>query len=207
MWPKTGRPVSATSGAALNRESRLFRRFSGADQLQSLSHDYLQFIAIDTLFRRHLCVIPMMIVACRSVQKIELVPNSASERVSSNVAINIPNNCAEVSVVREIGGVGPPNMSFEDLANVEDDVIGVACAMVRIGREFLYPARMICRAEVGPADVFRVGPLITVAIVDLTGHAGSACATILNVAQEIFVMGKDDELKTPSAKIKRKSVR
>src|SRR3546814_10542399 len=46
--------------------------------------------------------------------------------------IYIPNNCAEVSVVREIGGVGPPNMSFEDLANVEDDVIGVACA--KIGR-------------------------------------------------------------------------
>src|SRR3546814_12407920 len=98
MWPKTGRPLSATSGAALNRESRLFRRFSGADQLQSLSHDYLQFIAIDTLFRRHLCVIPMMIVACRSVQKIELVPNSPRERESPIVGFNIPHICHDVMI-------------------------------------------------------------------------------------------------------------
>ena len=146
--PKVGGPLAAMSGGALNRDSRLFRRSSGANQFQSLSHDYLQFIAIDTLFRRHLCVIPMMIVAGRSVEKIQLVPNSTSERVNSYVAINIPNNSPEVSVVREIGGVGPPKMRFEDLANVEDDVVGVACAMVRIGCEFLYPARMVRGAEV-----------------------------------------------------------
>lgn len=113
----------------------------------------------------------------------------------------ISNNRAKVPVPGEVGGVGTPVVRLKYLTDLQHHVIRLPLPMVDEGRDLLHHPGVAGAAKLVEVRHARRGPLVATIEVDLERAARNAHTALLDVPEQMFVMGQDDHLKTPVTQI------